>query len=121
MATCQSVSSQSVSRYVNSLSISDKRRYLEKTEDIGDPYCFDVDSLDENLPPVRSTDIFNYLVLSTSFCTSDRFKAYKSMDAYKFFASGFVNSVAAIRVGEKFVVIGKVSYLFKYNYCTNVH
>ena len=63
----------------------------------------------EELPPVRSPDIFNYLVLSTCFCTSDRFKAYKSMDTYKYFISGFVSSVATKRIGEHYVVVGKVS------------
>ena len=52
--------------------------------------------------------IFNYLVLSTSFCTSERFKAYKGMDAYKYFLSGFVSSVAARKVEKKYVV-GQVS------------
>ena len=44
--------------------------------------------------PVRSekyTQPFNYLVLSTSFCTSEQFKVYKNMDAYKYFLSGFVS------------------------------
>ena len=26
--------------YVNKLSVADKRRYIEKTEDIGDPYAY---------------------------------------------------------------------------------
>ena len=96
--------------YIKELSVAYKRRYLEKTEDIGNPYAYALSTLDqEELPPVRSPDIFNYLVLSTSFCTSDRFKAYKSMDAYKYFISGFVSSVAAKRIGEHYVVVGKVS------------
>ena len=98
--------------YVNKLSVADKRRYLEKTEDIGDPYAYALSTLNqEDLPPVRSPDIFNYLVLTTSFCTSDRFKAYKSMDAYKYFISGFVSSVAARRIGERYVVVGKVNQI----------
>ena len=89
-------------QYTESLSISDKRRYLEKTKEIGDPYGYPLSALSQDdLPPVRSTDIFNYLVLSTSFCTSKRFKAYKSMDAYKYFLSGFVSSVAARKVDKK--------------------
>ena len=96
--------------YVKKLSVADRRRYLEKTEDIGDPYAYALSTLNqEDLPPVRSLDIFNYLVLSTSFCTSDRFKAYKSMDAYKYFISGFVSSVTAKRIGKCFVVVGKVN------------
>ena len=98
--------------YVKKLSIADKRRYLEKTKDIGDPYAYTLSTLDqEDLPPVMSFDIFNYLVLTTSFCTSERFKAYKSLDAYKYFISGFVSSVAAKRVGEHYVVVGKVSQI----------
>ena len=98
--------------YVNKLSVADKRRYLEKTEDIGDPYAYALSTLDqEDLPPVRSPDILNYLVLTTSFCTSDRFKEYKSMDAYKYFISGFVSSVAARRFGERYVVVGKVNQI----------
>ena len=98
------------SKYFDRLSISDKRRYLEKTKDIGDPYGYSVNSLDmKDLPAIRSHDIFNYLVLSTSFCTVDRYKAYKSMDAYKYFISGFVSSVGSRRISEYFVVVGKVS------------
>ena len=54
----------------------------------------------------------------TSFCTSNRFKAYKSLDAYKYFTSRLVISVAGRLLGDNFVVIGKVctiaSYLFVY-------
>ena len=43
------------------LSVSDKRRYKEKTKDIGNPYLFELSTLSEDsLPPVLSTDIFNY-------------------------------------------------------------
>ena len=90
--------------YVKKLSLADKRRYLEKTtkdKDIGDPYAYTLSTLDqEELPPVMSFDSFNYLVLTTSFCTSERFKAYKSLDAYKYFISGFDSSVAVSEVIE---------------------
>ena len=92
------------------LSVSDKQRYLEKAKDTGDPYCFLLDSLsDEDFPAIRSQNIFNYLVLSTSFCTSDSFKAYKSMESYKYFISGFVSNVRAKRFSELYAVLGKVS------------
>ena len=109
MATwCGSKTSDS---YIKELSVANKRRYLEKTSDIGDPYAYTLSTLDQQqLPPVRSPDIFNYLVLTTSFCTCERFKAYKSMEAYKYFIRGFVSSVAAKRVGEHFAVVGKVSH-----------
>ena len=95
--------------YAETLKISDRRRYLEKTKDIGYPYAYSTHDLSaENLPPVRTTDIFNYLVLTTSFCTGERFKAYKSFDSFKYFLSGFVSSVAATRKAEDYVVLGKV-------------
>ena len=78
-----------------------------RKQEIGDPYTY---VLCENfLPPVGSTDIFNYLVLSSSFCTAERFKAYKSLDAYKYFVSGFVSGIGCSKVGDKCVIIGKVS------------
>ena len=89
---------------------SDKWRYLEKTREIEDPYGHSLSVLSQDdLPPVKSTDIFNYLVLSTNFCTSEKFKAYKSMDAYKYFLSGFVSSAAAREVEKKYVVVGQAS------------
>ena len=40
-------------QYTESLSISDKRRYLEKTKEIGDPYGYPVSALSQDdLPPV---------------------------------------------------------------------
>ena len=99
-----------LSKYAEQLSVSDKRRYLEKIEEIGDPYLYESSNLQADLlPPVRSTDIFNYLVLSTSFCTGELFKAYRTMDSFKYFASGFVSKVGGRRQGDYFVVVGRVS------------
>ena len=51
-------------QYTKSLSISDKQRYLEKTEEIGDPYGYSLNALSQDdLPPVRSTDGSKYLLL----------------------------------------------------------
>ena len=70
-----------LSDYACGLVISDKRRYLEKISAIEvDPYCISFAELSKDiLPPVQCTDIFNYLVLGKSFCTSQRFKAFKSL------------------------------------------
>ena len=70
--------------YPETLKISVRRRSLGKTKNIGDPNAYLAHDLSaENLPPVRTTDIFNYLVLLTSFCTGERFKAYKNFDSFK--------------------------------------
>jgi len=99
-----------LSEYANGLVVSSKARYLEKTKDIGDPYCYESSSLEaDTLPPVRNTDILNYFVLTTSFCTGERFKAYRSMDSFKYFASGFCSDVKGKVIANSFVVVGKAS------------
>ena len=63
---------------------SDKWKYLEKTKEIGDPYGYPLSVLSQDdLPPVRSTDIFNYLVLSTSLKDLKCARAW--MPIYKYF------------------------------------
>jgi len=100
---------EKLSDYANELAVAAKARYLEKTKDIGDPYCFESSLLKADiLLPVRNTDIFNYFVLTTSFCTGKRFKAYKGMDSFKYFASGFCSDVKGKVVANTFVVVGKV-------------
>jgi len=82
----------SLSEYTQKLVVSNKRRYLENIASIRDPFCIPkIESSEEVFPPVEATDIFNYLVLGHSFCISQRFKAYKSLDSYKCFICGFVN------------------------------
>ena len=107
------LSTVKLSKYAEQLSVSDKRRYLKKIEEIGDPYSYESSNLQVDLlPPVRSTDILNYLVLSTSFCTGERFKAYRTMDSYKYLTSGSVSKVGGRRQGDCFVVVGRVSQVF---------
>ena len=101
----------SLSEYAQGLSVSDKRRYIEKTSGIQDPYCVVASQLSKDvLPPVQCTDIFNYLVVSESFCTSKRFKAFKSLEAYRYFECGFVNYLGSKRFGNKYATVAKVFY-----------
>ena len=66
-----------VSEHAQGLSVSDKSRYIEKVPCIQDPCCIAASELSKDvLPPVQCTDVFNYLVLSKTFCTSERFKAF---------------------------------------------
>ena len=99
-----------LSDYAQKLVVSDKRRYLEKIAGVGDPYCIPkADLSKEAFPPVEPTDIFNYLVLGCSFCTTKRFKAYKSLDAYKYFVCGFVNCFGSKTFGQqRIVTVAKV-------------
>ena len=104
-----------LSEKVNHLAVSDKRRYLEKISVIGkDPYCILSSELSKDVvPPVQCTDIFNYLVLGKSFCTTEKFKAFKSLEAYKYFECGFVEYLGGKVFNEKFVTIAKVHTLLQ--------
>jgi len=102
----------SLSEYAQKLVVSNKRRYLEKIANIGGPFCIPkIELSEEAFPPLEATDIFNYLVLGHSFCTSQRFKAYKSLDSYKYFISGFVNCFGSKAYGQKIVTVAKVQVI----------
>lgn len=94
-----------------------KSRYQEKITVCGfDPYALRKRDFSENielLPNVQYPDIVNYLVLHTSWATNTQMKAYKSMDAYNFFVSGWVNTLCIRSVdAEKVVVFARVSKCF---------
>ena len=136
-----------LSEYVLELSVSNKRRYLEKISSEIDqdpllllllllvilcrplleysaqvttyiqvyklnncyPYLIPASELrNGDFPPVTNTDIFNYLVLGHSFCTSQRFKSHKSLDAFKYFLCGFVKYLGSKRFDGKYAAIAKV-------------
>lgn len=59
-----------------------------------DPYKYKLISLKDPLPiTVDHGEIYNYLVLGQSFDTKEAFKAYKSLDSYKWYLSGWVQNV----------------------------
>ena len=98
-----------LSEHAQKLVVSDKRSYLEKVARIGDPYCIPRIKLSkEEFPPMQTTDIFNYLVLGSIFCPSQQFKAYKSLEAYRYFECGLVNCLGSKRCEEKNVTVAKV-------------
>lgn len=62
------------------------------------------------LPEVTLIDLVNYLILTHSFYTGQQMKAYKGLNAYKYYESGLVQEVKAKKMNDKsFVVVGKVS------------
>lgn len=77
-------------RYVRKLTVDDKK----SKNVLPDPYVLTgwVDDV-KKWPPVQYPDIVNYLVYSKSSFTLDSFKAYKSLEAYNYFASGHVQTV----------------------------
>ena len=66
-----------------------------------DPFILKTGDLDytvSGIPPITNMDIVAYLILTHSFYTKDQMKAYKSLEAYKYFTSGFV-----LKAGTKVV------------------
>lgn len=104
------------SEYYLSLKGDVKLRYESKLKIIDniDPYSLGASELTNNLsflPTVSIMDMVNYLIITHSFYTGQQLKAYKSLQAYKYYEAGFVIEVLAKRINENsFVVVGKVSF-----------
>lgn len=104
-----------LSKYATSLECHVKERYLKKIEKIGiDPLSLPSEELNpECLPPVERSDLFSYLVLTTSHYTNytnDQLKNCKSLEAYNQVVSGFVASAKGKVIAGEHVVIAKVRH-----------
>nr|CAI5819621.1 unnamed protein product [Callosobruchus analis] len=80
-------------------------RYLEKIRKIDgiDPFSLKEDEISyrsKDFSPVTNMDIIAYLVFTSSFYTSQQMKAYKSLQAYKYFEAGFVHKCGAIKINN---------------------
>ena len=80
-----------LSEYARNLLEPEKSHYLDKVSIIGfDPY-----KISNNLsflPQISYPDIVNYLDIQTSWINLEAAKAYKSLESYNYFISGFVTS-----------------------------
>lgn len=77
-----------------------------------DPFALTTADLDytmNGIPPVTYPDIFSYLVLTHSLYTLEQMKAYKSLDAHKYFSAGFVLKAGTKVVNDFYILVGKVS------------
>ena len=69
--------------------------YLERSRD-------DHTSIDWQLwPEVEYPDIYNILIATPSLYTGDCLKAYKSLDAYNYYASGWVDNVKVFTIPSR--------------------
>ncbi|KAJ8929668.1 hypothetical protein NQ314_017631 [Rhamnusium bicolor] len=78
-----------------------------------DPYSLKDSQLSysaADFPPVNNMDIVSYLVLTTSYYTSEQMKAFKSLHAYKYFEAWFVSKCGVININNYMVVVANVSY-----------
>lgn len=99
--------------YYEGLNTETKTRYDLKIEQCGgtDPYAINQKDLSvsrSDFPEITLIDIGNYMVHALSSFTKRSFKAYKSMEGYKFFESGFVLSLGAKKIDNKSILRGKV-------------
>jgi hypothetical protein len=100
--------------YATKLLSTDKIRYLSKINVCGfDPYESRVADFSKDTklwPKVEYADIVNYLVLATSHVSTEQMKAYKSLESYNFFTSGFVDpAISSKKLGDgRILVIAKV-------------
>ena len=106
-----------LSDYANKLEPHVKKRYSEKISCVGiDPMLIPEKTCDsECLPPVESIDVLSFLVLETSYYTKEQFKAFRSLEAYNQLVSGFVSSVKGHKIGDHFIVLGKVKHSQRMN------
>ncbi len=85
-------------QYLKSLDTESQRRYKEKLfiegVEIEDPYVLSgwVDDITK-WPSVEFGDIYTYLIEFPNAFSKEAMKAFKSLDAYNFFASGHVQTV----------------------------
>lgn len=93
-----------------------RERYNRKLQIISnqDPYEIPVNAWRRNvedLPSISYPDIVNYLVNTQSTYTLSELKAYKSLEAYNYFISGWVKDIKTIIISGHHVVSSMVSLL----------
>ena len=105
------------SEYAEKLEPQVKERYKAKISLIWiDPFFIPLQKLEaECLPPSEACHLLSYLVLDTSYYINLQFKAFRSLQAYKFMISGFISSVLGHKMKNKFEVLAKVSHSQRMN------
>ena len=105
--------------YYNQLDQAGKARYKQKLELLQqneDPYLLARDcwSTDRALwPAVEFPDICVYLINSPSPYTKESLKAYKSSEAWAYFAAGFVEDIFVTKVKEdSLLMTAKVCFIY---------
>ncbi|XP_067033632.1 uncharacterized protein [Acropora muricata] len=106
-----------LSEYAKALKGRVNERYLQKISAIGvDPASIPTDQFSpECLPPVGVSDLISYLVLKTSYYTSQQFKALKNLEAFDQMVWGFVTSVVGKLIAGKYVVRARVRHSQRMN------
>lgn len=106
--------------YRDTLDVMTKARYLDKLKiiDNKDPYEVDKAEWSSDMskwPEVCYPDIVNYLVYSQSAYTLVELKAYKSLQSYNYFISGFVQDIKHLKISDKSLFLAKVKHSQRMN------
>lgn len=116
------MSNLALSKYAEVLKVEKPdvfKRYLKKITPLKmDPFLLVL--IDQyfnltNVPPIQVADIYTYLVLSHKLYSNEQMKAYKSLDAHKYFESGFVKTLNTTKHEEHFLIRGEVGHSQKLN------
>ena len=89
-----------LSTYVQSLDYEARKRYITKlnidSESLSDPYNVSQDEwIDDTRkwPSLEFGDIYTYLIETKGPYTKESLKAFKSLEAYNYYHSGYVRTV----------------------------
>lgn len=95
--------------YISGLCDMDRERYALKVDLCGfDPFELDARDCENScalLPRVTMCDIFDFLVLRTSFVTKNQLKSYKALDGHNYVTSGWVRQPSTKETGPDTVVV----------------
>ena len=113
------------SEYLKKLEGDAQKRYIEKIKliDNEDPYSIKKSEMssDKSLfPSITYPDIVNYLLFAPSPVTQEELKAYKSLESYNQFVSGWIKEmyVKSYKTLDRVLIFGRVScqiFLYLFN------
>lgn len=107
-----------LSVYANSLPVASRKRYAEKIQVLNfiDPYEAKLKSTD--FPTnVTTGHVVDYLLNHISAASGNHLKNVRSIDAYRKFEAGYIQSVVGGQINDFFVVRGRVSFVFEILAC----
>ena len=105
-----------LSTYAASLDVIARNRYKDKISSVGvDPYLISRSETksahicsSNELPDTSNMDVYHYLINKPGGYSGQILKAYKSLDAYRYFSSGWVQNVFVNMRSNQFVICSKV-------------
>ena len=106
---------EDIQRIIGNCIVKPRSATMKKINLIGalcdDPYTFPRSELAlDKWPDIEYPDIYNYLINTPNQYTNDMLKAYKSLDSYKYFVSGWVGDVCVHESGNKAILTAKVRH-----------